>query len=152
MPSRPAAANQAAPIGELVVSAQIVSGPNGPQLTAEDDYSRYRWVIIGQLVLQQLFGMLTFSSLGVLLPSMRSELGFGVIESGWLGSARMFGQLIVFPASIFMVRFSPVRAFNVFALILAGALFLGGVAPTYWVVVAAIVVYSIGGAFGQTPA
>ncbi len=48
MRSRPAA-NQAAPIEELVVSAHV-SGPSGPHLTAEDDYPRYRWVIIGQLV------------------------------------------------------------------------------------------------------
>jgi len=64
------------------------------------------------MLLQQQLGPLMFSSLGVLLPAMRSELHFGVIQLGWLGSARTVGNLLVFPASILLVRFKPIRMFN----------------------------------------
>jgi MFS family permease len=117
----------------------------------EGDYPRFRWVIIGQLITQQSLGPLMFASLGVLLPSMQQELGFGVIEAGWLGSARMIGNLLMFPASIVLVRFAPIRTFNVFAIVLALALLVGGFAPSFWFVLAGMTLYSFGMAFGQVP-
>ncbi|MSQ28989.1 MAG: MFS transporter [Dehalococcoidia bacterium] len=119
---------------------------------ADDHYPRYRWVIVSQMIVQQQFGPVVFSSLGVLLPSMREELHFGIIESGWLGSARTVGNLMVFVASIVLVRFGPIRMFNAFALVLATALLMVGFAPTYYVALAGLALYSFGVSFGQIPA
>jgi predicted MFS family arabinose efflux permease len=109
-------------------------------------------VIIAQVLLQQSLGSLMFSSLGVLLPSMEAELRFGTAEAGWLGAGRTLGQLLVFPASILLVRYAPYRLFNLLALVLASALWLGGLAPNYWVVLAGLAIYSLGSFFGQIPA
>ncbi len=119
---------------------------------ADDHFPRYRWVIVGQMIVQQQLGPVVFSSLGVLLPSMREELHFGIIESGWLGSARTVGNLAVFAASIVLVRFGPIRMFNAFALLLAGALLMVGFAPTYYVALGGLALYSFGVSFGQIPA
>ncbi len=135
------------------VGSELNDSSPAPRTThAEDDYPRYRWVIVGQLLLQQQLGPLVFSSLGVLLPSMREELHFGIIQSGWLGSARTAGNLLVFVASIVLVRFSPVRLFNVFALLLASALLMAGLAPTYWFALGGLALYSFAVSFGQIPA
>jgi MFS family permease len=109
-------------------------------------------VIIGQMISQQALGPLMFASLGVLLPAMQEDLDFGVIETGWLGSARMIGNLLMFPASILLVRFPPIRTFNIFALVLAVALLIGGMATSFWFVLFGMTLYSFGMAFGQIPA
>lgn len=123
----------------------------GPLYLADDDFPRYRWVIIAQVVVQQQMGPFVFGVLGVLLPAMQAELGFGAVEAGWLGAARSAGNLLVLPASILLVRFSPVRTFNVFSLLLASALLLGVLAPSFWVLLLALVIYSVGVSWGQVP-
>lgn len=129
--------------------------PTDPRPTTvtheEGHFPRFRWVIISQMTLQQQLGPFIFSSLGVLLPSMRQELHFGVLESGWLGSARTLGNFFVFAASIVLVRFAPIRMFNLFAMLLAAALFLVGFAPNYWVALGGLALYSVGVSFGQVP-
>ena len=40
---------------------------------AEDDYPSYRWVIVGQMLLQQQLGPLVFSSLGVLQARLAEQ-------------------------------------------------------------------------------
>jgi MFS family permease len=134
------------------VSEQPSRGRRDTLHAAEDEFPSYRWLIIGQMILQQQMGPFMFSSLGVLLPAMQHELGFGVIETGWLGSARTVGNLLVFPASIFLVRFRPIRMFNGFALLLAASLFISGSAQSFWFVLLGMMLYSFGMSFGQIPA
>jgi len=71
-------------------------------------HSPYRWVVIGLLVLTQEISVLLVGAIGILLPSMREDIGFGIAESGILGS---LGQLPVaalsIPASLILVRFRP---------------------------------------------
>lgn len=117
----------------------------------EGDYPRYRWVIISQMILQQQLGPFIFSSLGILLPSMQKELHFGLIETGRLGSARTIGNFVLFIASILLVRFRPIRMFNMFAVVLAGALLVVGFAPSYYVALGGLALYSFGVSFGQVP-
>jgi MFS family permease len=57
----------------------------------------------------------------------------------------------MFPASIILVRFAPIRTFNVFTIVLAVALLIGGLAPSFWFVLAGMALYSFGMAFGQVP-
>ncbi len=89
--------------------------------------------------------------LGILLPSMQAELGFDGVQAGWLGSARSAGNLLVFAASITLVRFSPVKTFNGFTLLLALSLLIGVFAPDFWVLLAALAIYSVGVSWGQIP-
>jgi MFS family permease len=133
------------------VSEQPSSARGATTTHAEDEFPRYRWVVIGQMILKQSLGPFMFSSLGVLLPAMQKELGFGVIETGWLGSARTIGNILVFPASIILVRFKAVRMSGIFVLVLAGALFISGTAQSFWPVLAGMALYSFGMSFGQVP-
>lgn len=133
------------------MSAEPSSVSNAGATHTEDDYPRYRWVVIGQMILKQSLGPFMFSSLGVLLPSMQKELGFGVIETGWLGSARTVGSLLVFFASIALVRFNAVRTSGILVFVLAGALLISGTATSFWPVLAGIVIYSFAMSMGQVP-
>lgn len=133
------------------MSAQSPGAPTGGVTHAEDDFPRYRWVVIGQVILQQSLGPFMFSSLGVLLPSMQKELGFGVIETGWLGSARTVGSLLVFFASIVLVRLNAVRTSGTLVFVLAGSLMVSGTASSFWPVLIGMVIYSFAMSFGQVP-
>ncbi|MBI4300181.1 MAG: MFS transporter [Chloroflexi bacterium] len=75
---------------------------------ADDSYPRYRWVIIGFLwLIQQSFSLTQFS-LGIMLPSIRSDLGISAAQAGWLMAAGYVSQaLLSIPAAVFLVRFGP---------------------------------------------
>lgn len=120
-----------------------------PLYVEDHIFPRYRWLIIGQVMAQQQVGPFVFLTLGVLLPAMQEDLGFGVVESGWLGAVRSFGNLLVFPASILLVRFSPIKLFNLLSLILGSALLLGSFAPGFWVLFLSLGIYSVGVSWGQ---
>src|SRR5690606_41036644 len=105
---------------------------------------RSRWFVSSQLVAQQQVAPFVFFTLGVLLPSMQSELGFGAVQAGWLGSVRSAGNLLVFPASILLVRFSPIKVFNALSILLASTLLFGALAPGFWLLFVSLAFYSIG--------
>ena len=122
-----------------------------PLYAADDHFPRYRWVIIAQVIVQQQMGPFIFGMMGILLPSMQHELGFSGIQAGWLGSARSAGNLLVLVASIYLVRFSPIKTFNGFSVLLAGSLLIGVFAPNFWVLLASMAIYSVGVSWGQIP-
>jgi len=78
------------------VSTQVPDG-GGPKITAEDDYPRYRWVIIAQLMMQQEVGVMMFSSLGVLLPRDIAE-AMDVQEGSEVRLTLVGRQVVVEPA------------------------------------------------------
>jgi len=82
---------------------------------------------------------------------MQADLDFGSVEAGWLGTARSAGNLLVFAASIYLVRFSPIKTFNGFSVLLAVALIVAMLAPNFWVLMASLAVYSVGVSWGQIP-
>lgn len=131
----------------------VSSWPRRPQpLHVEDaDYPRFRWVIISQVVAQQQVAPLVFFTLGVMLPSMQAELSFGAVEAGWLGAVRSAGNMLVFPASILIVRFSPIKVFNALSILLATTLLFGAFSQNFWMLFAALGVYSVGMSWGQIP-
>src|SRR4029078_13653159 len=69
-----------------------------------------------------------------------------------VGSARTVGNFVLFLASILLVRFRPIRMFNMFAVVLALALLIVGFAPSYYVALGGLALYSFGVSFGQVPA
>ncbi len=82
---------------------------NQQKLTvSEEKYPRYRWVVVGMLIFTQAVGILLTGGIGMFLPAMREELGFGMAEGGLLGSLVRAPQVIFFiPASLLLVRFNP---------------------------------------------
>ena len=89
------------------------------------------------------FGQIIFQTLGIFLPAMQADLGFGPAEAGWLGSLRAVGQLLLFPASIVLVRFSPYRVYSVLLTVAAIAQFFQGAAPGLAVLMIALVIHGI---------
>lgn len=98
----------------------------------EEQYPRYRWVVLGLLMFTQEVCILLTGSIGILLPAMRADLGFGVAESGLLASLGQLPTLVLSVlASLVLVRFSPKRVYFG-ALILAGLMgFACGQAPAF---------------------
>jgi len=75
---------------------------------AKEKYPHYRWVVIGLLMFTQVVSFLLVGGIGMLLPAMRADLGFGMTESGLLASlGQLPGAVLLIPASLFLVRFSP---------------------------------------------
>lgn len=96
---------------------------NQPENTwTEEKYPQYRWVIVVTMMFTQQIGTLVIGGLGVLLPSLRAELGFGLAQSGLLtGPLSWLPQILLYiPASLLLVRFNPKRVY-MFALLLAAA-------------------------------
>ncbi|MEZ4553166.1 MAG: MFS transporter [Dehalococcoidia bacterium] len=122
-----------------------------PWHAEELHFPRYRWVIIGQVIAQQQAAPFIFAMLGILLPAMQDDLGFGSVQAGWLGTARSAGNLLVFGASLYLVRFSPIKTFNAFIVVLALSLLVGMLAPSFWVLLLSLAVYSVGVSWGQIP-
>lgn len=122
-----------------------------PWRAGEQEFPRYRWVIIGQVIAQQQAAPFIFAMLGILLPAMQEDLGFSSVQAGWLGTARSAGNLLVFAASLYLVRFSPIKTFNAFIVVLAVSLFVGVLAPNFWVLLLSLAVYSVGVSWGQIP-
>ena len=111
--------------------------------TTTEEYPRYRWVLVSQVWMHWSFGQIIFQTLGIFLPAMQADLGFGAAEAGWLGSLRAVGQLLLFPASIVLVRFKPYRVYGVLLTVAAVAQFFQGVAPELAVLMIALVIHGI---------
>ena len=111
--------------------------------TTGEEYPRYRWVLVSQVWMHWAFGQMIFQTLGIFLPAMQADLGFGPAEAGWLGSLRAVGQLLLFPASIVLVRFSPYWVYGVLLTVAAVAQFFQGAAPGLAVLMIALVIHGI---------
>ncbi len=98
----------------------------------EEKYPRYRWVVIGLLMFSQVVSFLLVGGIGMLLPAMRADLGFGMTESGLLASlGQLPGAVLLIPASLFLVRFSPKRVYFCSLVLAAVAGFVLGRAPVF---------------------
>ena len=94
--------------------------------------SGYGWAVMA--VLWTLDGAVTIMifTLGMLLPEMREDIGFGAVEAGLLGAtffiAMTTGSL---PSAIWLTRFNPKRVTMLAAFGMALAAFAQGFAPNY---------------------
>lgn len=117
-----------------------------------ESYPRYRWVIIVQLWLH---GPLTFmagTALGITLPDMRSQLGFGPLEAGWLGAASTLGMLAMLPASALLVHFNPRWAYGLFLALIGLGICGVGLGPNFPLIFAGFVAYSLAASLAFVPA
>lgn len=99
---------------------------------AEEEYPRYRWVVLGLLMFAQEVSILLTGGIGILLPAMREELGFGVAESGLLASLGQLPTLVLSVlASLLVVRLSPKWVYFGSLVLAAVTGFLCGQAPAF---------------------
>lgn len=109
----------------------------------EEAYPRYRWVIIALIYTYYEANNLVLFTLGILLPAMRQELGFGVLEAGWLGAAAWIGPAILsIPAALLVVRFRPKLVFGLSLLVAAIAAVAQGRAPVFMALLVARFAYA----------
>ncbi|MBI4267320.1 MAG: MFS transporter [Chloroflexi bacterium] len=97
----------------------------------ETQYSRYRWVVIGLLVLTQEVSILLVGGLGMFLPAMRKDLGFGAAEAGLLGSLNQLATLLIIPSTLLFIRLKPKWVYTAALLLATTAGFFIGKAPTF---------------------
>ena len=68
----------------------------------------YSWVVMGQLWGMDLMNVIVFSSIGVLIPYWREEMGVTPLQAGILGAAGFLGfGVMALPASIWLTRYNP---------------------------------------------
>ena len=91
----------------------------------------YSWVVMGQLWGMDLMNVIVFSSIGVLLPYWREEMGVTPLQAGMLGAAGFLGfGVMALPASIWLTRYNP-RLVTLVATVLMAVMALGqALAPT----------------------
>ncbi|MCX6022425.1 MAG: MFS transporter [Chloroflexi bacterium] len=69
---------------------------------------RYRWVILACIQAGSVAGIVLGVSLGLLMPSITSELRMTPVEQGWLGSSIRIGSaLLSVPAAWWLSRYNP---------------------------------------------
>ncbi len=99
---------------------------------AEEKYPRYRWVVISLLWVSQEVSVLLIGGLGMLLPAMREDLGFGITQGGLLASVGRLSSVMLFiPISLLLVRFSPKWVYFSSLVCAAVAGFFCGRAPVF---------------------
>ena len=84
--------------------------------------TRYRWVVIGLWLVCTVSGFMVVSTIGIVLPSITSELHLSPGQQGMLGSSAFWGVAIAIPLSWWSSRFGP-KSWTTVTLVLA-ALFL----------------------------
>ena len=98
--------------------------------------SAYRWVIFGTWVLFWVAGVAMVVVLGILLPSISSELSLSPSEQGILGSAGFWGSLLLaVPLSLLLSRYRPKILTTVTMIVAFLCLLLQGWAPAFFVLV-----------------
>ena len=97
----------------------------------------YRWVVIGMWLLCGVFGFMTMSTLGILLPAISSDLGLSPSQQGLLGSSTFFGSLVLgVPMSWWTSRFAPKVLTTITLALGAFFLFFQGWAPAFAILLA----------------
>ncbi|MBI4180755.1 MAG: MFS transporter [Chloroflexi bacterium] len=119
---------------------------------SEEKSPSYRWLIVGLLLLNQEGTSLPFSGVGMLLPAMRKDLGFGVAQAGVLSSLLRFPQAILgIPASLLLVRFRPKWVYFLAILGDAAASFLVARSPGFIILAFAFAFHGVGMVLKQIP-
>ncbi|MSP78906.1 MAG: MFS transporter [Dehalococcoidia bacterium] len=112
--------------------------------------SGYRWVIIGSTWIHT--QMILLLPLGVLLPAMRKDLGFGLLQAGWLGSASQLAvALTIIPSSLVLVKLSPKWVYGSFLFLVGVILLATGFVQSYLSLSIAIVLFTVVNSSLQIP-
>ena len=95
-------------------------------------YPRYRWVVLTSWMLPHLWSFVFLSSLGLMLPSIREELGLTGIQEGLLGGASQLANiLLAVPFGWFLSRFNPKHITTISLFCAATFIFFQAWAPFY---------------------
>ncbi|MBI2847656.1 MAG: MFS transporter [Chloroflexi bacterium] len=122
-----------------------------PQVaTGAEVYPRYRWVMVGLSVLTQ--EIMVLLPLGLLLPSMRQDLKFGLAQSGLFSMTGQLGSvLLAVPSSLVLVRFSPKWVYIATLFLTAIVSFITGQARTFVTLLIPYFFMVASGAMRQVP-
>ncbi len=111
--------------------------PMKNSLEIADRPSSYRWVVMVVWLVCSQSGMMVIFTLGILLPSITTELDLSPSQQGTLGSAAFWGSLALgIPLSWWTSRYSP-KLLTTVTLVMAGLLLcLQGWAPSFGILLA----------------
>lgn len=122
-----------------------------PIVSTHASYPRYRWVMAGQLWMHWGIGFIFFQALGVFLPALQQDFRFGAAQAGWLGSLRAVGQLLVFPASLVLVRFNANRLIGILLTIGVAAMLVQVSAPGLAILMVGMTLHAVAIGWLQIP-
>jgi MFS family permease len=113
----------------------------------------YGWIIVfaGSLTIVAVLGLGRFS-LGMLLPSMGSDLDLGYSRMGFIGTGNFIGYLLgVLISSRLVKRFGYRLVISSGIFLVGGSMILVGTAHGFWLVLATFFVTGIGSGLGNVP-
>ena len=121
-----------------------MSNTAGQTTIADSTSSNYGWTVMGVMWSVNFFLPMVVVSLGIMLPTMKEDLGITPVQAGMLGSAFFIGSATMsLPASVWLSRYSP-KMITGLALTLAGILALiQGWAPTYAILLASRFLFTL---------
>ncbi|MQF69386.1 MFS transporter [SAR202 cluster bacterium AD-804-J14_MRT_500m] len=107
-----------------------------PSMTSTSHPPRYRWVVFGVWVICSVSGFMVVSTVGILLPSISSDLHLSPAQQGILGSAAFWGNLaLAIPLTWWASRFR-LKPLTTLTLALGTcSLFLQGWSPIFIVLI-----------------
>ena len=106
--------------------------------------SSYRWVVMGLWMLSGVSGFMVLSTLGILLPSISSDLHISPLQQGLLGSSAFWGNIaLAIPLSWWTSRYGPKALTSVTLVLGTAALFLQGWAPAFAVLMVGRLAFGI---------
>ena len=79
-----------------------------PAADSTEEFSSYRWVVMGIWLTASVSGFMIMSTIGILLPAISEELQLSPFEQGMLGSAAYWGNFaLAIPMGWWTSRFAP---------------------------------------------
>ena len=113
-------------------------GPEGAEVL------NYRWVVMGLYNIYAITGYMFASTLGILLPSISSDLGLSPSQQGLLASAAFWGNLALgIPMSWWVSRYPPKRLITVALAFSTLFLFGQGWAPVFGILIVGRLLFGI---------
>ena len=106
--------------------------------------SNYRWVVVAIWMVGNVWAFLNIESLGVLLPSISSDMGLTPTQEGLLGSAPRFASMMLaIPSGWVLSRFKPKLLTSVTFLVGALLLLFQSWAPVFLLLLLGRLLYGV---------